>query len=223
MNHSVIRRLSTALVLLMLVSGCTTVQRQAALVGGVVGGAAGLTAGLILEGGKPGKTTAALAAGGAAAGAAIGWALGREVDKRKAKYASEEAFYDAQIQQTRDLNDKLTEGNVDLAKLIDQDDQTLQELRAGIDAGTKDVDRMRGLKSTLDERLASGKKSLKQAQDELGVQQDALADLKQKNNEGDQIMIALQTEVDRLQSQVNELNSHVDAIARQDDLLASYL
>lgn len=221
---TMMRKTCTAAVVLSMlgVSACTTtgngggygVKEQAATVGVIAGGVLGA-----LIGGSSGRALGAVI--GAAAGGALGYAIGASLEERKAQYASDEAFYDAQIAQSRDLNTQLSQNNAQLAGEV-------ATLRADTDAllvaykqSKADKAKLASHKNELDERVSKFEGQLAQLEEEAAVQRQVVTEAR---GAGDAVRSqALEAEVQTLEAEIAQLRGLVDGMGQQSAAIGQYL
>jgi phage tail tape-measure protein len=110
-------------------------QKRTKIEGAAIGALAGGLLGVALGGDS--KVAGALI--GAAVGAGAGYLVGNEVAKRKAKYASEEDFLDAEIETATEFNQTAREYNEALRVQIAELDVKSQELRTQYEAGLREI------------------------------------------------------------------------------------
>ncbi|MEG3640977.1 glycine zipper domain-containing protein [Magnetococcus sp. PR-3] len=183
---------------------------------GAIGGA---LLGALIGGLAKGKKGALI---GALAGAAIGGVIGNEIDKRKQSFASTEAFYNAQIEQTQGLNAALDANNSNLKAAIAADEAEIDQLVAQAKSGKANTVQLQAKKSDLDTRLASNKKKLASLNKELEVQQAVLQEV-QTAQQGSTTHNNMAKQVAALESEITELNGMVDAMATQSATVGQYL
>lgn len=189
-------------------SGCaTTKDGQMTQAGGA--GAGALIGGLLgaVIGGRQGAII------GAGLGAAAGLAVGTEIANRKAEYASQQAFYDAQISNTERFNAELASLNGKLDTEVSHVKMQLAALKKQAAAGRSTRAEAAKTQKRIDVAYEHGKKALTQAQQELGVQKDVLADA--TNEEGEKANHTRQ-----IQAQVQTLEAYVGKLDQQVNLLA---
>jgi uncharacterized protein HemX len=160
---------------LVMSSGCVTTSTEGE--GAVLGALAGAGIGALA---CKGKDKAKCAAIGAAVGGGLGYAAGKVVAERQKQYASQEDFYDAQIRQTAQLNQKLAGDNKSLRASIKNDQRQLAAITAKNKKGQASNQQLIAAKSSMDQKRLDAEKRLKEAKQELEVQQTVLAILRIK-------------------------------------------
>ena len=193
---------------LVISSGCVTNSTEGE--GAVLGALAGAGIGALA---CKGKDKAKCAAIGAAVGGGLGYAAGKVVAERQKQYATQEDFYDAQIRQTAQLNQKLAGENKSLRASIKNDQRQLAAINASYKKGQASSQQLMAAKSTMDQKRLNAEKQLSEAKQELEVQQTVLADLKKQGTAQANRAKQLEKQVNTLQGQINDLQQNVSMMA----------
>lgn len=205
LSQKLVRSVSAALLLVM-GSGCATTadgrktQAQGtaigAVLGAVVGGAVGYAAG-----GRDGLGRGA--AIGAGAGAVAGFAYGTHVAKRKAEYASREAWLDACIASAHRVNSNAYTYSRSLETRIAR-----LESRARAARTSRNKAEARAIKSEIASIKAETKQKTVVVDKELGDQQQAMSEGRGANNYGE-----LRSEVNTLQETKGKMGRQINRLA----------
>lgn len=190
-------------------SGCANIQNdgtrtktEGTLFGTGVGAAIGAGIGAIIGGGRG----AAIGAGaGALVGGLVGLGVGTHIADQKAKYASEEEWLDACVQQARETNAKLTAHNSELKKQADSLDKETKRLNAAYAANKADKQQLLAERNKIEGTIKENAQIIAGAEAEITAQQRVLADAKasQKTRESAQ----LETEIADLKRQKTQLEA----------------
>lgn len=189
-----------ALGLALTLSGCAKnsmneadrTRAEGAAGGSVIGAVLGAGIGAAL-GGRSGALRGA--AIGAAAGALAGFAVGEEIARRKERYASTDAFYDAQLVQTAAYIETVKQSNTELALNIQQ-----------IDAGEFDDER-----ESVERQQKAAKETLVSASQELAVQQEVLKEAESAGFSQERLA-TMRMQVQELESNIALLDEQIGAI-----------
>lgn len=209
----------SAVVLSMLsVSACQTdgtgTREQAAMLGAGLGAVAG-----IFIGGDGGRLVGGLI--GTAVGGAIGYAIGSALEERKAQYASEEAFYDAQITESRKLNAELGTRNDQLAQEVRELNSQTDALLVAYQRNEADRAALASRKSDLDKQSGELSRQVALLREEAEVQSQVVAEVRAS---GDTARAeALEQEVAVLENEIAELQGMVSDMGQQSAALGQYL
>ena len=205
LSQKIVRSVSASLVLVM-GSGCATTadgrktQAQGTVIGAalgaVVGGAVGYAAG-----GRSGLGRGA--AIGAAAGGVAGFAYGTHVAKRKAEYASREAWLDACIASAHRVNSNAYAYSRSLEGRIAR-----LESRARAARVSKNKAEARAIKSEIASIRTEAKQKTVVVDKELGDQQQAISEGRGARN-----YTELKSEVGTLQETKGTLGKQVNRLA----------
>ncbi|NJN48388.1 MAG: LysM peptidoglycan-binding domain-containing protein [Candidatus Competibacteraceae bacterium] len=186
-------------------SGFTGLSTQAE--GAVIVGVLGAVAGALL---CDKKNRVECAAAGAAIGGVGGYVIGNEIAKRQKRYASAEAFYDAQIRKTAQLNQSLSRQNRNLRKSIQADQRRVNTLVAQYRSGRTKKSSLNALRRDIERKHNQSSKQLAEAKKEYEINNELLktmqnsgqakriADLRNENNELRNRIVALEDMSDDL-------------------------
>lgn len=181
-------------------------------VGGVLFGA--------LIGGLIGGSKGALI--GAAAGGLVGGVVGHEIDNRKKKYASTEAFYDGQLAQTKSLNVALVKNNNNLRASIQKDKKRINVLVASYKKDKTKKAKLIAKKHEIDKKITSNKTRIASLNKELKFQQGVVKDM-QASAKSKKNAKPLSAQVAVLQKEIADLNEMQDAMASQSATIGQYM
>jgi hypothetical protein len=204
-----IRFSATLVVGALLLSGCQNMSdRQVTQAQSTGGGAVlGAVLGAVFGGARG-------AAIGSAAGAALGLGAGTLVAQRKQQYASDERFFDAQIQQTQARNWQLAQYNENLRRQIAGYNREIAMLQNQVEAGNVDLAVASRTHDRLQASYADCSRMLADSRRELKAQEQVAEEL--HRTAGEQ---AVQTRQE--DAQVAALSRHVSVLQQQVDTLAS--
>jgi hypothetical protein len=200
-----IRTVSAALALVLL-AGCAATpdgrktQAQGAGIGAVLGGIAGGALGYAV-GGRDGLARGALI--GAGAGGVAGFAYGTHVAKKKAAYASREAWLDACIAQAHEVNSDAYAYSHSLEKRIAR-----LEARARAARVAKNKAEVRAIKSEAASLRSEARSKNVVVEKEISSQQQAVSEGRGASN-----YTELKTEVNTLQRTKGTLSRQIDRLA----------
>lgn len=159
---------------------------------------------------------------GAGIGGLAGGVIGKQIDKRKAEYASTEDFYDAQIEQTALLNRRLSENNRNLHASLKNDQKKIDTLVARYKAGKVKKNSLVVAKQDIEQRHAESSQRLKDVKSELEIQKEVLAEMQQLKDQPSRTQ-QLQTQVAQLEHETADLEQMVDLMASQSATVGQYL
>jgi hypothetical protein len=200
-----IRSISSALILVMAV-GCATTpdgrktQAQGTAIGAVLGAVVGGAVGYAAGGSRGLGRGAAI---GAAAGGVAGFAYGTHVAKRKAEYASREAWLDACIASAHRVNSNAYAYSRSLESRIARLESRSRAARA-----SHNKSEARAIRSEVASLKSEAKQKEVVVQKELSDQQQAVSDGRGARNYG-----GLKTEVNSLQETKGTLGRQVNRLA----------
>ena len=185
----------------------TKVQGTAlgALIGGAVGALAGDTKGAII---------------GALAGAGLGYYAGNEVAKRKAQYASEEDFLDAEIAQANEMNKEMAAYNSKLREKIFSLEAESKRLAVQYKSGKVSRDTLIAKRSVVQERLKKNQEVEKSLKREHEIKVVILTEQKGQRDANDPYIKSLEREVAELQANVEALHQGSTQLASIDERLS---
>jgi hypothetical protein len=209
------RCIAVAAMILVLISGCVATSDQqrtkgegavlGAVVGGLVGYLAGDTKGAVI---------------GAAAGAGVGYLVGNEIAKRKANYATQEDFLNAEIDRTAEFNETTRAYNernrIEVARL----EQESASLRAAYNSGTEKKSVLQTKQVDVRKRLERNKELEKTLLTEMEIQMAILAKERETLPEDDPHIARLEHEVQELQRNIEILREGSTQLARIDERLS---
>ncbi len=200
----------------LLLGACTTTGGQhdaklqgaggGALVGGLIGAIVGGQRGALI---------------GAAIGGGVGLVAGSVIDERRGAYASDEAFYDGQINQTRELNGELGKRNKAMRAEIAQNQKEVKRLTTQAKAGKVKMDQLMAQKSSLDERRKTNEQLVTELNKELQVQKEILA--KAEGTGPNPRSQTMRAQVAALEGEIGELQKMVNDMGTQSAALGQYL
>ena len=176
-----------------------------ALVGGLIGLAAGDTKGAII---------------GALAGAGVGFLVGNEIARRKAKYASEEDFLNAEISQLAKMNATTRKYNYQLAQQIRKLDGEVKVLQARYKKRAVSKDILVKKKKAIQKKIASNDKMLKELQKEYKINVAILDEQKKKRKKKDPYVVKLEKEIKVLKKNIEALQKNAKQLAEMDERLS---
>lgn len=214
LNRSLVNRLTgLGLVLtLTLGGGCattgggTSTQAEGATMGAILGGVIGAVA-------CDSHNRAGCMVAGAVLGGAVGFVAGQVVAERQKQYANQEEFYDAQIEQTAQLNQALSDKNRNLRKSIQRDQRHINKLLSRYNQGKASRQELLAAKSNLDKKRSENEKVLAQAKQELEVQQEVYKQMQQQGQAQRQRLNQQKRAVAGLQTEVNDLQQNIELMA----------
>ena len=225
------KEVSILAVVALLISGCATTNQQGnaqatsagsssdqkrtrvegagigALVGGVLGYALG---------GKN-KTTGVLI--GAALGAGAGYLVGNEVAKRKQKYASEEEFLDAEIQNATAFNRVARDYNEGLRVQIAELDRASMELKSQYNAGAASQQDLKNKRAEVRSELARSEKFYDQLKKEYDIKMAVYQEQQKKRPQDDAYLVKLEKETLELRNNLEQLSAKSKQLASIDERL----
>jgi uncharacterized membrane protein len=176
-----------------------------ALVGGLIGAAAGDGKGALI---------------GAALGAGVGYLAGNEIANRKAQYAREEDFLDAEIAQAQALNREAVAYNDRLRGQIASLDAESKQLAAHYRSGQASREQLAAQRNTVQERLTKSR----QVEDNLRKEHEikaAVAKEERGQRGGDDPYVkSLEKQVKELQTNIDNLHRGSAQLARIDERLS---
>lgn len=199
----------------VIISGCVTGsdQRRTKAEGTAVGAALGGLAGYFIGDGKGALI-------GAAAGAGLGYLVGREVAKRKAQYASQEEFLDAEAARTAEYNETLRAYNEKSRQELASLEIEAESLRQAYESGLEEKDTLLAKQEEVRKRLQENSELEKELNEELAVQQAIIQEESQTLPKDDPRIAALEKEVRELQANIATLSEGSAQLARIDERLS---
>ncbi len=199
----------------MVLTGCVTGsdQGRTKAEGTVFGAAVGGLAGYLIGDGKG-------AAIGAAAGAGLGYLAGREVAKRKAQYATQEDFLDAEIARTAEYNQTMRVYNEESRQEIAGLQHEAETLRRAYDAGTEKQETLLARQEEVRKRLAESRQLEEDLEEELAIQTAIIQQEKRDLPADDPRIAKLEKEVRELQANITALSKGSTQLAQIDERLS---
>jgi uncharacterized membrane protein len=176
-----------------------------ALVGGLIGAAAGDGKGALI---------------GAAVGAGVGYLAGNEVAKRKAQYAREEDFLDAEIAQAEALNREAVAYNDKLRGQIASLDAESKQLAARYRSGQANRDQLAAQRKTVQERLTKSRQVEDNLRKEHEVKAAVAKEERGQRGGDDPYVKSLEKQVKELQANIDNLHRGSAQLARIDERLS---
>ncbi len=176
-----------------------------ALVGGLIGAAAGDTKGALI---------------GAAVGAGVGYLAGNEIAKRKAQYAREEDFLDAEIAQAEALNREAVAYNDRLRAQIASLDAESKQLAARYRSGQASRDQLAAQRKTVQERLTKSRQVEDNLRKEHEVKAAVAKEERGQRGGDDPYVKSLEKQVKELQANIDNLHRGSTQLARIDERLS---
>ena len=211
-------QISIAIAVSISLIGCVTNesmddQTQTKVEGTAIGALLGAALGAAI-GGKNGALI------GAAVGAGGGYLVGNEVAKRKAKYASDEDFMDAEINNIAQYNQSARKYNQTLAKEIHSLNSQVADLEKKYRQGKVNKSQLIDKKKTVQKRIAGNTQMLNDLQKEYEVNVAILDDRKQSKGAADIYVKKLQKEVFALNKNIQVLQTSSTQLALIDERLS---
>jgi len=176
-----------------------------ALVGGLIGAAAGDSKGALI---------------GAALGAGVGFLAGNEVAKRKAQYAREEDFLDAEIAQAEQMNREAAGYNADLRRQVAALDAESNRVAAKYRAGTASRNELAAQRSSVQKQMEANAKVEQTLRKEHEVKTAVLDEEKSQRGANDPYVKSLERQVTELQANIDNLHKGSTQLARIDERLS---
>ncbi len=190
-----------------LTGGCANIQNdstrtktEGALVGGAGGAAVGAGLGAALGGGRGALIGAGI---GLLAGLTAGFLVGSHIADKKAKFASEEAWLDACLNQAEQTNNTLKEYNATLNAEITAADVATKNLQTAYAAQQVDKKALTEEQKKLKSMIASTDKMIASTDQEIIGQEKVMADAKE-NKRSDEAAL-LDAEIAALRRQKSKL------------------
>lgn len=199
---------ATALAAAVMLTGCagmddgTRTRAEGAGAGAIIGAGAGALIGQ-LAGGRPGRGAAI----GAGIGALGGLAVGDHVARKKARYATEEAWLDACIAHAAQVNQEVRAYNQSLTNQIAQLERDIAAAQAA-----RDARRLRDLQAAVVNLQNQANQQLKTVDTEIQAQQAAVSEASPGSKTD-----SLRSQVGGLQSTRSSLNQNIDRLASLND------
>ncbi len=176
-----------------------------ALVGGLIGLAAGDTKGAII---------------GALAGAGVGFLIGNEIARRKAKYASEEDFLNAEIAQLARLNSSTYKYNCKLSRDIYALKKQVASLKARYKKRAVKRTALAKKKKEIQKRIEANNKMIEALEKEYKINVAILDEQKKKRKKKDPYVVKLEREIKTLKKNIDALQKNAKQLAEIDERLS---
>ena len=213
------RRITIILLICTLVlgmmPGCANIQDDGTRTrteGALVGTGVGAAAGAAIGGAVGGRGGALVGLGiGAGVGLIAGLFVGAHIAEQKSKYASEEAWLDACLNQAEESNNKLRQYNADLQKQIVVMDKDIKNMQAAYDAKTVDKNALVAERKKIEKQIAQNEEVIKGIDAEVAGQAKVLADAR-ANKKGEEAAL-LDAEIASLQRQKAKLEESNQKLA----------
>ncbi len=226
-----VKTVSLLTILVLLFAGCASTNQQGgtkgednksssdqkrtrtegAMLGGILGGVIGLAAG--------GSNKAVGALIGAAVGAGAGYLVGNEIAKRKQKYASEEEFLDAEIENTEEFNRTAREYNETLRAQIEELDKTSTEIMSQYKAGLTSRDELESKRAEVRRELTRSEEFYNQLKKEYDIKLAICEEQKKKRGQDDEYLAKIEAEIMALRNNLEELSAESKQLASLDERL----
>lgn len=187
----------------------TATRVQGSLLGAVVGGLIGAAAG---------DTKGALI--GAAVGAGVGYLAGNEIAKRKAQYAREEDFLEAEIAQAQALNREAVAYNERLRGQIASLDAESKQLAARYRSGQASREQLVAQRNTVQERLTKSRQVEDDLRKEYEVKAAVAKEERGQRGGDDPYVKSLENQVKELRANIDNLHRGSAQLARIDERLS---
>jgi len=129
--------------------------------------------------------------------------VGSHIADQKAKFASEEAWLEACLQQARQTNSKLAAHNNQLTNQIAVLDRQTRELQAAYAVNRADRKQLLAEKGNIENTMKANARVVASAEAEISAQQRVLADARANNRTNDSAL--LEAEILALQRQKTQL------------------
>ena len=195
-------------------SGSGMDDQTATKVGGTAFGAViGCAIGALIAGGRG-------CAIGAAVGGVGGFVAGNEVAKRKAQYAREEDFLNAEIANAEAINRDLKGYNGDLRKEIAKLDSESKRLASKYKAGKVGRDQLEAERSTVQTRIQKNQEVQNSLTREIEVKTTVLNEEKTQRKASDPYVKSLEKQVKELQANIGTLQKNSTQLAKIDERLS---
>jgi len=176
-----------------------------ALVGGLIGAAAGDTKGALI---------------GAALGGGLGYLAGNEIANRKAQYAREEDFLDAETAQAASLNREAVAYNDQLRGQIAKLDAESKQLAARYRSGQASRDQLVAQRNAVQERMEKSRQVEENLRKEHDIKSTVAKEERDQRGADDPYVKSLENQVKELQSNIDNLHRGSTQLARIDERLS---
>lgn len=199
----------------VILSGCATGsdQRRTKAEGAAVGAAVGGLAGFLIGDGRGALI-------GAAAGAGLGYLAGREVAKRKAEYATQEEFLEAEAARTAEYNETMRAYNAKSRQELATLEEEVESLRQAYEEGAEEKDALLARQAEVQKRIQENEELEEELVGELAIQKAIIEEERQSLPEDDPRIAALEKEVQELQANIAALGEGSAQLARIDERLS---
>lgn len=195
--------------------GLPSTVQQACLAGAVAGGLAGA-----LEDSNNRGRDALIGAG---IGLLVGCTAGSILNNRRAQYATDAQYYDAQIIAMRENNARLEVINAETAQTVAALDAEIARLRSLSTLTAADRELARANLASAQSTLNLTNQRIKVLERELQAQTDGLAIQDTRGEVPPQTLATLQQEVQALRVYVEGLKGHASDLSRQQDSVGQFL
>jgi gas vesicle protein len=196
-------------------NGSSEDQKRTKAEGAAVGALVGGVLGYALGGGS--RVVGTLV--GAAVGAGAGYVLGNEIAKRKQKYASEEAFLDAEIQSTQQFNQTARDYNNTLRAQIADLDRTTMALRTRYNVGSATQQDLKKKRAEIKQKLSQSEEFYQQLKQEYDIKVAIYDEQQKKRKQNDSYLVKLEEEIVELKSNLDQLSAGSKQLASIDERL----
>ena len=201
--------------------GADTVKKQGCLIGTAGGALAGAAIGSQVDNGS--TRNILIGAGiGAAAGYFAGCNYGQLIENRRAQYANNADFYEAQIQNASLEATQLEADNASLQ----QDISTAKTVVARLETETMSEDQKKELAK---KTLAANKKALSEYNkrttkigQEIELQETLLVEMKSTEGQSEKAT-KLQKQIDEMKTRNAELTANIEVLTAQNDQIGGFL
>ena len=198
--------------------GCTNIkddrtrtQTEGTLVGAGVGAAAGAGIGAAVGGGRGALIGAGI---GLLIGGMAGAAIGTHIANEKEKYASEEAWLDACLQQARQTNEQLKTYNEDLAGQIAVLDEETKQLQRAYASRAAQRSSLVAEQKKIEEKSKEINQQIALAENEIAGQQKALANAQASNKSEESALLEAEiASLQRHKAKLEENNRQLASIS----------
>lgn len=196
-------------------SGSSPDQKRTKAEGAAVGALVGGVLGYALGGGNRAVGTLI----GAAVGAGAGYLVGNEIAKRKQKYASEEAFLDAEIQSAQQFNQTARDYNNILRAEIADLDRTSVVLRTRYKVGSATQRDLEKKRAEIKQKLAKSEEFYGQLKQEYDIKVAIYEEQQKKRKQNDAYLVQMEKEIVELKSNLDQLSTESKQLASIDERL----
>ena len=157
---------------------------------------------------------------GALAGAGVGFLVGNEIAKRKARYASEEDFLNAEIAQLAKMNSSTYQYNYRLSREINSLKRQVASLKAQYEKRTVKRSALLKKKKDIQKRIEANNKMIEELQKEYKINVAILDEQKKKRKKKDPYVVRLEREIETLKKNIDALQKNARQLAEMDERLS---